>query len=146
MTGWLRDDFDLHLEKTAPCLRPFCSYTTQYFSVAPEDMKYDLDIADQEDVLYQTESIAQYGNHRSGHYGSIKFLGKIVDEFGLKGNFNNIVEFFLKIARGDLKTSVEHVSYVMVLCARMMPFWTREFMCTYITSLNESFLAAMGSA
>lgn len=57
VTGWVRDDFDLHLEKEAPCIRPFGTYTQQYFNVAPEDMKYDLDVSDQEDVLFQTNHI-----------------------------------------------------------------------------------------
>ena len=28
VTGWLREDFDLHVEKTAPCIRQFSQYTT----------------------------------------------------------------------------------------------------------------------
>ena len=49
VTGWIREDFDLHVDKTSPSIRPFTAYTTQYYDVQPESMKYDLEVADQED-------------------------------------------------------------------------------------------------
>lgn len=55
VTGWLRDEYDLYIEKTAPAIRPFKHYTTQYYDVQPDNMKYDLDVNDQEDPLFQTD-------------------------------------------------------------------------------------------
>lgn len=130
VTGWLRDDFDLYLEKGAPCIRPFGKYTNQYYNVAPEDMKYDLEVSDQEDYLYQASVIMQYGRERKNHYGGIKYVGTIIDEFGLNNGFGNILKFMAQIKNGDLKVSVEHLGLVMVFLARTLPFWTREFMCT----------------
>ena len=46
VTGWLRDEFDLIVEKNAPCIKIFTSYTTQYMNVGPEEMKYDLEVND----------------------------------------------------------------------------------------------------
>lgn len=145
VNGWVRDDFDLYLEKKSPCVRPFGAYTTQYFNVAPEDMKYDLDVPDQEDILYQTPQIAQYGNHRKAHYGGVKYIGTMVDQFGLKHGFDYIYEFLRKIETGELKTSIEHISYVVVFLARTLPFWTREFMCTNMNKMVDRFLAAVGT-
>ena len=52
-------------------------------------------------------------------------MGRIIDNFGIKGGFTKIIDFFSKIASGEFKTSVEHVSYVLIFLVRTMPFWTR---------------------
>ena len=145
VTGWLRDDFDLYLEKGAPCIRQFGKYTNQYYNVAPEDMKYDLEVSDQEDYLYQSSVIMQYGSARKNHYGGIKYVGTIIDEFGLNNGFNNILRFMAQIKNGELKVSVEHLGLVMVFLARTLPFWTREFMCTQIEMFNQAFVTAIGT-
>ena len=117
------------------------------YNVAPEDMKYDLEVSDQEDHLNQSSVIMQYGSARKNHYGGIKYVklpndnnfrhvGTIIDEFGLNNGFNNILRFMAQIKNGDLKVSVEHLGLVMVFLARTMPFWTREFMCTQIEMFN----------
>jgi len=144
-TGWLRDDFDLYLEKAAPCIKPFNNYTTQYFNVSPEDMKYDLEVTDQEDPLYQSSIIQQYGNYRKSHYGGIRYIGTIVDDFGLRNGFTHVLSFFEKIKQGEFKANVEHLCYVLVFLARTLPFWTREFMCTKMNFFNEAFLGAIST-
>ena len=52
---------------------------------------------------------------------------------------------FDSIATGQLKTTVEHISFVMIFLATSMPFWTREFMCTHMMKFVDKFQAAMGT-
>ena len=139
VTGWLREDFDLHVEITAPCIKPFTMYTTQYYDVQPDSMKYDLDVADQEDRLFQTDKIEVYARDRKTQFGGIKFIGTILDDFGRRGGFDKIMSMFDLITTGKLKVTVEHISFVMIFLATSLPFWTREFMCTNMYTFVEKF-------
>ena len=60
-------------------------------------MKYDLDIPDQEDVIFQTSTIAQYANHRKNFYGGVQYVAAIIDHFGHAGGFSHILSFFDRV-------------------------------------------------
>lgn len=55
------------------------------------------------------------------------------------------MSMFDQITSGQLKTTVEHISFVMIFLATSLPFWTREFMCTEMQNFVEKFQAAMGT-
>ena len=108
-------------------------------------MKYDLEVPDQLDHIYNTAQVSQYGTHRKGHFGGIKYIGTIIDDFGCAGGFDRILTFFDRISSGQLKGSVEHVTLVVYYLAATVPFWAREFMCTMMPTFNEKLLAIFTS-
>lgn len=133
VTGWLKDEFDLILEVNSIAVRQFESYSCQYYNVGNDDMKYDLDVTDQEDQLFQTEELVQFANARKVQFfGGIKYFATMIDDFGSAGGFGRILVLFDQIKEGLYKISVEHISLIVTFLANTMPFWTREFMCTEI--------------
>ena len=87
VTGFLNAEWDLVTEVHAPSTKLFKSYTTQYMGVNDADLKYDLKVADQEDIVYNCTQIQRHAVHRSGTNGNVKKIGDYVDEFGKQGGF-----------------------------------------------------------
>ena len=85
----------------------------------------------------------QYCNNREDSFGGIKYVAKILDDFGQAGGFDNILAFFDRVASGEEKTCVEHIGNLMTFLSGSLMYWTREFMSRNMETIVEKFLAMM---
>lgn len=108
-------------------------------------MKYDHDVRDQEDIVFASKRIEQYAVPRDGTCAGIKHFANFVDEFGHKGGFEDIVNYFERVAGGKVPATLEHLGLVLAFLSRTMPLWTRHFMCSYIKRVDQAYLAALGA-
>ena len=136
VTGWINAQYDMEQELFSPCVQRFWAYSTQYFNVGPDEMKYDHDVKDQEDVVFASKRIEQYAVHREGSSAGIKHFANFVDEFGHKGGFESIITFFNEVASGKVVATLEHLGLVLAFLSRTMALWTRHFLCHYIKRVD----------
>ena len=105
VTGWVEEEFDLFVEIGSPNLQPLNSYALQYRSVTQQELKYDVDVQDWEDVVYSTSSIQQYSCFRKYHFGNIRSIPFYLNEFGRKGGFSKIEQYLHSVAEGSTVTT-----------------------------------------
>ena len=108
-------------------------------------MKYDHDVRDQEDIVFASNRIEQYAVHREGSSAGIKHFANFVDEFGHKGGFERILDFFNQVASGKVVASLEHLGLVLAFLSRTMPLWPRHFMCYYMKRVDQAYLGALAA-
>ena len=117
VTGWVEKEFDLYIEIGSPNIKRFNSYALQYSSVSQQELKYDVDVQDWEDVIYNASSIQQYAHYRKNIFGSVRSLSFYLNEFGHKGGFEKISKYFQDVSEGKIVTTTEHIDRLLSFLA-----------------------------
>ena len=59
-----------------------------------------------------------------------------MNEFGHKDGFTDLFNFLEKLANGQIAITAKHFEYIVRFMAKTMPFWSREFLCSYISKIR----------
>ena len=72
-------------------------------------------------------------------------MADIINEFGKKGGFDNILTVLKEIADGSLQTSILHLLSIHSFIVNTMPLWSRQFVCQYSQKISAGFISTLTS-
>ena len=71
VTGWIRSTSDENICLSSPKIKKFQSCSTSYQNIGGSHTKYDIDLFDIDDPVYQSKIIQQWTIHRKNFFGNI---------------------------------------------------------------------------
>jgi len=69
--------------------------------------------------------------YRANFFANLRCIADYLNEFGQRGGFERILEFF-SVLESDKKVTLPHIKYLIDFLAKSMPLWHRQFACYYI--------------
>lgn len=93
--------------------------------------------------MHSTKAVTAFAAPRSKFFARSQAIVDALNEFGLSGGFDKILEMLNSAAVGRTHLSLTHLVALCTFLCKTQPMWHKQFACKYIEQVTEALLKAL---